>query len=152
MRWEISGRTIAALWDATSKICSKQHTASLCKCHQAFSLCKWCSHTVVLTWQQLWRILIFNLSERSDFHMVANMLIVVNTLPTCKNILVENYSIYHKNSREIITKSLTLTQKKGTEVVRYIISISTESLRTSEELLYAFWSSTHSFFLWSKLF
>ena len=40
---------------------SKQHVASLCSSHQAFSQnvsldFKWCNHTVVLTWLQLGRI------------------------------------------------------------------------------------------------
>ena len=39
LRWEVSGRTAAVLWDATSKICSRQHVASLYSSHLAFSQC-----------------------------------------------------------------------------------------------------------------
>ena len=37
MMW-VSGHATAVLWDLDSKICSKQHAASLCSSHLAFSL------------------------------------------------------------------------------------------------------------------
>ena len=38
MRWEVSNHATAVLSAATSRICSKQHTASLCSSYLAFSL------------------------------------------------------------------------------------------------------------------
>ena len=64
MRWKSSGSTAAVLWDAASKICSKQDIMYLCSSHIAFSLKIWlesrcCSYTVVST--QLGRIpVLFN--------------------------------------------------------------------------------------------
>ena len=37
MRWEASGSTATVLWDATARICSKQHATSLNGPHLAFS-------------------------------------------------------------------------------------------------------------------
>ena len=58
MRWEVSGRTAAILWDAACKICLKQYATSLCSSHPSFAAIillehKWCNYTVVLTQQQL---------------------------------------------------------------------------------------------------
>ena len=36
VRWKVSGRTAAVLWSSASRICSKQHTASLCSSHFFF--------------------------------------------------------------------------------------------------------------------
>ena len=84
-RWEVSGRTTAVLQGAASRICSKQHAATLCSSHLAFSPSvslesEWCNHTVVLTRLQLGRIPIL-FHQRSNFHMVNNPLITVHALP-----------------------------------------------------------------------
>ena len=53
VRWEASGRTAAILLGASSRICSKQHPASLWSFHISFSQSislksKWYYHTIVL--------------------------------------------------------------------------------------------------------
>ena len=50
MRWEVSVHTAAVLEGAASRISSKQHAASLCSSHQAFSpgislKSKWCNYS-----------------------------------------------------------------------------------------------------------
>ena len=60
-KWKASSHTAAVLWAVTSRISSKQHTASLCSSHPAITLIpslrsSWCFHTIVLTWLQLERI------------------------------------------------------------------------------------------------
>ena len=57
----VSGGTAAVLWGATSRICSKWHTAFLCSSHLAFSpsvslASCWCNHTVLLMHLQVGRI------------------------------------------------------------------------------------------------
>ena len=64
-RREVSGCTAAVLWSASSRICLKQLTASLCSSHLVFSpslssKSRWCDHTVVVTRLQLGRIPVFN--------------------------------------------------------------------------------------------
>ena len=56
--------TYTVLLGAACKIFSKQHIASLCSSHWTFSVSvslksKLCHHTVVLTWSQFGRILVF---------------------------------------------------------------------------------------------
>ena len=77
MRWEVSGHIIAVLLDAVSRICAKQHAASLSSAHQAFS-----SGVLLVQVVQLynstdmainWNNSCFILSERSDFQMVINL-------------------------------------------------------------------------------
>ena len=66
MRWEVSGHTVAVLWDAASRICSKQHAVFLSNSHLLFFFfllkSKWYNHTIILAWLQLGRIC-FILSE-----------------------------------------------------------------------------------------
>ena len=71
--------------DAASRICSKQHSASLGNSYQAFSSStllksRWCNHTIVLSQLQLGRIpdLFY---QRLDFHIVDNLLIAVDAFP-----------------------------------------------------------------------
>ena len=74
VRWEVSGRTAAILYLAASRICAKQHTASLCTSRQAFfsryfinssDTVKVCKNTR------------FNLSEGSDFRQIDNLSIAI---------------------------------------------------------------------------
>ena len=60
VRWEVSDRTTTVLYGTASRICSKQHAASLCSSYLVFSpsillKSKWCNHTVVLTQLQFGR-------------------------------------------------------------------------------------------------
>ena len=62
---------------AASKICSKQHAASLCNSYLAFSLVflsesRWYIHTVVQMWLQLGKnpILFY---QRPDFHLINDL-------------------------------------------------------------------------------
>ena len=85
-RWE-SVQLLCSLGTAF-RICSKQSIIFLCSFHLAFSprvslKSKWCNHTVVLSWLQLGKSSRFILSERSDFHMVVNLLVAVHRLPIC---------------------------------------------------------------------
>ena len=65
VRWEVSGRTLAVLWSATFRFCSKQHAVSLSSFHQAF----------------VWKNSRYILSERLDFHTVVNSSIAVYAFP-----------------------------------------------------------------------
>ena len=87
VRWEVNGCTSAVLWCAASRICSEQHVTSLCTSHLAFSpgillKFKWCDHTIVLSQLQFGKIPIL-FHQRSEFHMVINLLIIVHVLPIC---------------------------------------------------------------------
>ena len=59
---DISSHTVAILWGAASRICSKQHAAYFCSFHLGFSPCffffetKWCIHPQVMTQLQVGRI------------------------------------------------------------------------------------------------
>ena len=79
------GGIAAILWSATSWICSKQHAAFLCSCHQAFSPnvsleSRWGNPTVVLIQLQLGKIPVL-FYQKSDFHMIDNLLIAVDAFP-----------------------------------------------------------------------
>ena len=89
VRWEVSGCTTAVLLDFTSSICSKQHAASFCSSHLAFSpsaslKTKWCNSILVLTQILLERIPVLFYQRWLDFLMVINLSIAVNILPMHK--------------------------------------------------------------------
>ena len=82
LRWEVSSQTPAVLYGVASRICSKQHVASLFSFHQAFSLCvsltpTWCIHTVVLTQHSLEKSR-FILSDWSDFYHIDRRKVAVH--------------------------------------------------------------------------
>ena len=82
LRWEVSSNTAATLWGVASRIRSKQHVAFLCSFHLAFFPCAlsasmWYIHRVVSTQPQLGRNTIL-FYQRSDFHMIDNLLITVH--------------------------------------------------------------------------
>ena len=61
VRWVIGGHTAIILWSVASRICSKQHAASLYHAYLIFSQSvwfkiKWFNHTIVWIWIQLIRI------------------------------------------------------------------------------------------------
>ena len=69
LRWEVDIRTAALLWDAASRICSKQHAVSLCHFHLFFfsrSIAlesRRCNHIVVQTRLLLTRIPVLFIGE-----------------------------------------------------------------------------------------
>ena len=60
MRWEVSGRTSAVLWDVASSICLREHTVFLDSSNLVFSLCvsllsMWYIHIILSTQIRLGR-------------------------------------------------------------------------------------------------
>ena len=76
-RWKASGRTAAVLWDAPSRICSKQALHNNATCYLTFSAIillesRWCNYTVVPIRLQLRRNAVFTvirfLYDRQPVH------------------------------------------------------------------------------------
>ena len=83
MRWEVSGRKAAALWDVASRIRSIELVAFLCGSRLVqFSIRLFSVHVVHpyirIDTTAAWKILLFILSGNSDFHMIDILSIAVH--------------------------------------------------------------------------
>ena len=85
VRWKASGHTITVLWDATSRICSRQHVTLLYSSHLTFSE-YFVRVQVIHLYSSIdtataWKKSCFILSDRLDFHMTDGLLIAFHALP-----------------------------------------------------------------------
>ena len=122
-RWEMSGHTAAIFKDSAFRISSKQYVAFLCSSLQAFSPSTlldswWCIYTIVLTWQQLWRIPV-SFYQWSDFHMIDDQPMTIYTFPMHifvvlsslfsihNGLFQEGYNIWLSSTQGLDSKSYT---------------------------------------------
>ena len=81
MKLDVIGRTLAVLWGAASRFCSKQLAASSCSPNLVFFRC-FIKIQVLQTYSSTnttaWKNFCFILSKKSDFHMVIKLSIAVH--------------------------------------------------------------------------
>ena len=144
-RLEISGHTIAALLDATLRICLKQHIAFLSSFHLVFSSCFICIRMVhpysSADTGTTWKKYHFILSDWSVFHMINKLSIAVLaflmhmlTFHSVDEIFHEEYQTYFLQL-SYIDCLYHNWQGKTSHILKLFLFVSNIKVFSSESLL-----------------